>query len=137
MAGIEHKEIRLTLRNQLDTVVGLPAAANRAWENRKFEPPTDTWIRETFLPNEEGLVANQLLEALGFVVYDVFHPEGEGTEDAEDLADDIVQAFVHGTTINGSVDVTIDRAERQPGSLESEWYMIPVRISWRAYAPRT
>lgn len=127
---IEHRQIRATLRAQLLTVPGLPAA--KSWENRGFQPPSGAdWVRETYLPGGEWQSASDALTCVGLVQYDLFTPADSGTEAIEDLADAIKSAFRPPQSLSG---VVIERAERLPGRVDGPWYMVPVRIGWRAHA---
>ena len=128
---IDHKEIRQGFRAVLLTVSDLPA--NRSWENREFTPPTGTeWIRETLLPSDESVSASDTITAIGTMQYDVFWPFGGGTEGAETLADAIKAAFEPNTTI--STHAHVYRAERLAGRVDDNWYIIPVRLTYRAHA---
>lgn len=127
---IDHRTVRSKLREQLLTVAGLPSA--RSWENRNFKPPTgEKWVRETYLPGDERQSANDMVEAVGVVQYDLYCPAGAGTEEIEDLADAIKEAFKPSSVV-GSL-VRIDRSERLPGRQEPKWYSVPVRVSWRVH----
>ena len=131
MADIDHKVIRQGLRTILLTVPGLPT--NKSWENREFTPPTNTaWIRETLLPSDEGVSASDTITAIGTMQYDVFWPFGGGTEDAETLADAIKNTFKPDTTITSNAYTY--RAERLAGRVDENWYIIPVRLTYRAHA---
>ena len=131
----DHKAIRQALRTQLLTVSGLPAG--KQWENKSFTPPTDgsPWLREQLLPAGEEFVASSMWEATGLAQYDLFYPLGDSSEDADTLADAIKRVFRPPQTIGSSTKVNIDKAERDAGQIaDSVWYMVSVRITWRAYA---
>ena len=131
----DHHAIRLALRKQLLTVSGLPAA--KQWENQTFTPPTDgsPWLRETLLPAGEQFVASSMWEATGLVQYDLMYPMGDSIEDPDALADAVSQVFRPPKTIGSATKVIIDRAERGAGQVtDNVWYMLSVRIRWRAYA---
>lgn len=129
---IDDVAVRAALRAVLLTVSGLPSAI--AWENRKFQPPNNApWVRETYLPGIEFQSANDLVQGDALVQYDVIFPAGSGTETAEALANDIKAAFKPANAIGP--DIGIVRSERDPGRTEDDiWYVIPVRITWRAFS---
>ena len=127
---IDHKALRQGILTILLTVSGLPS--ERSWENREFTPPTTEWIRETLLPSDESVSASDTITAVGTMQYDVFWTFGDGTEDAEDLADAIKEAFEPNTTI--STHAYVYRAERLAGRVDDNWYIIPVRLTYRAHA---
>ena len=136
MSGIDHKALRLALRAILLTVSGLPSA--RAWEARTFEPPNPPapWLRETLIPGSERLIATNNIMELGIYQLDLYHPEtDEGTETVEALADAVKTAFR--PTTNISTFGVVERAERLGGRRDHPWYIIPVRISYRAHGVNT
>lgn len=136
---IRHKDVRLNLRNQmLDNVGGLPAS--RSWENVDFTPPagdenTDPsdWIRETYLAGDDRLRGINKLQSDGVYAIDLFTPRDNGTNEIEDLADDIKTAMKAGTSL-ANPSVQIVRASRGQGRPDGDWYMIPVRIAFRTFA---
>lgn len=150
---LDHQGIRVTFRRVL---LGMthelkPDGSRFAWENAKFTPPEPTfddpkgclWVRETYLPAVEKEVSFGYLELNAIMQYDVFGPAGGGTEKPAILAKAIGDAFGPGTGLTAigpsgePVQISLIRAE--PGSgYESAfdnhvWYMIPVRITFRAY----
>ena len=136
---IRHKNVRLNLRNlMLDNVSGLPT--ERSWENVDFEPPAgdetsdpSDWIREKYMAGDDVLRANNRLQSDGVYAIDLFTPRDTGTNELEDLADDIKSAMKAGTSLSGP-SVQIVRASRGEGRQSGDWYMIPVRISFRTFA---
>ncbi len=135
---IDHEEVRLTLRSRLLEVAGVNPRYVE-WENRHFTPPSGkVWVRETLIPNLERQVATDLLEAIGLVQYSVFGAAGGGTDVVGALARSIGDAFKPGSSIVGATTVNVRRSEVLPGGVTKDraYFMVPVRISWRAYAPR-
>lgn len=129
---ISHKNVRLALRNILLGVAGLPA--QQAWENRDFTTPEDSdWIRDTYLAGDDILRANNRLVSNGIYAVDIFTPRGNGTEEIEDLADDIKSAFKAGTQV-ADPDIQIIRSNRGTGEPDGNWYKMPVRIAFRTFA---
>lgn len=130
---IRHKNIIATLRtNLLDNVNGLPS--DRSWENKEFnKPESNDWIRETYLPGDEVLSANGRTELPGVYAIDLFTKRGNDVDQVSDLADDIKEAFKP-TTSFSNPDITIERATRGTGDESGDWYMIPIRISFRTFS---
>lgn len=129
---IDHKLIRRELRRQLLTVHSLPELI--AWENRVFTPPNPPvpYIRETYLPGAEILVATNQIQIVGIVQYDVFVPARSGTEYAERMAASIRDVFAPASSLAGFL--AIDRSELLPGRVDDVWYFVPVQVNWRTYA---
>jgi hypothetical protein len=133
-------DIRIALETQLLTVTGLPASAQRAWENVRFEPTTGTtWVQATVLPAESrpavmGGDPQQLYTGLFQV--DIFTPEGEGPAEAETLADNVRLAFaVDDVFTSGSVNVRFRYSERIPAPHSPPWYRARVNVAWYTYRP--
>jgi hypothetical protein len=135
--AIVHNAIRKALRNRLMTInASFFVIANVAWENRPFNPPTESlWIRETYLPNLENLVATNQVQAVGIVEYAVFYPLLKGTERAEEVAEAIKALFKPASDVAGFI--AIDRSERERPRIEDPWWVVPVSISWRTYSTNT
>lgn len=132
---ISYSELRAGIRNVLLAVnsPNMPSSDNIAWENRAYKPKVDTpWIREKLLPGLERQVASQTLRGVGLMQLDLFWPAGKGTEDAEDLADDIKDAFPPVTTVG--THSLVYRAERLPAITDAEWHQIPIRLTWRVHS---
>lgn len=126
---ISYRAIRSVLRAHLLSLPNLPDAA---WENRSFTPTLGTpWMRETLLPADERQTASDTLQALGLTQFDVVYPADSGTETAEDMADTIKHHFRPPQVVGG---VVIERADRLPGRIDGAWYMVPIRIHWRAHS---
>ncbi len=139
--AIDHRKVREIMRKQLIAATpNLPPSSRRAWENRKFTPPSPdsklTWIREHYMIVDEHLPAWNLLESNVIIQYDVVAATGRGTEACDDIAKEIREAFKPATNLTGKSDITviIDRSEMSPPLSDEVWYFIPVRINIRTYA---
>jgi hypothetical protein len=131
---IRNSELRAGFRNILLGMNNpdLPAEENIAWQNRGYKPtPGTPWLRETLLPGAERLVANSLMQGVGIMQYDVLWPANQGTEEAEDLADDIKATFAPFTRVTSGAQSF--RAEVLPAIQDEKWYQVPVRITYRVF----
>jgi len=132
---IDHRNIRQKFRTQLLTVTTLPVEARRSWEGRSFEPPDPPamWIAEKLIPISETLPANNTIEFVGIMQYRVYTPGNKGTEGAEDLVKAIGDAFKPATVVGALAP--IDATQRLTGfyTEKNAWYVIPIRIRFRAY----
>lgn len=157
---IDKNGVRLALRKIL---VGLDAVAkgaislpnlqtNFAWENVDFVPPevnprdvvSCLWIKEGIAWGQERQITLGYLEQISIASYDVYTPAGAGTEDAENLAKALGDTFQPGTgaIVDGSltpsgeqIQLSIVRSEAGSGHKlqDGPWYVVPVRITFRAY----
>ncbi|MBD3615847.1 MAG: hypothetical protein HUJ22_04675 [Gracilimonas sp.] len=128
-----NKEIRKALRTKLVSIPGIPDEDNQAWQNKVFEPTDGTpWIRETLLPSDERMTANNEKEAVGIYQIDYFVPIGESVYDAEDLADAIKNAFKPTTVLSGFL--RIERSRLLPGNTSGPWYKISVVIDYKCFS---
>ena len=115
-----------------------------AWENRRFEPPTDGdyWVRESTQVILEHHPAFELNWVEGRTVFDVFYPAGaktNATERIEDLLQLIADAYEKRSSLtnNGTV-VGISSVRRSTGvKADDAWWMASVSIYWRTYSPAT
>lgn len=127
-------DIRSALRSHLTTLSDLPDVA---WENQVYQSiEGTTFLRETMIPADEMMQANNERMALGIYQVDVFSPYGGSIKKAEDLADEIKDHFHPGQVIahpsqNGRV--SIDKAAILQGNSEPPWYHIVIRINYRAH----
>lgn len=125
-------DIRSALRGQFETTTGLPAAAQRAWENQVFTPTLGTaWVREKFMPSSGRLTGTGTRTIMGTVQWSAFWPTGKSVKDADTLADAIVAAFNPPLSLAGLVHVY--RSERLAALDEPNWYHIPVLVYWRVH----
>jgi hypothetical protein len=137
--AIDHRKVREVMRTRLlEAVPNLPPAARRAWENRKFKPPSPEsklpWIREHYIVVDERQVATNMLGTSAIVQYDVVAPTGKGTEAVDDLTKEIREAFKPGVGLQGKgIEIAIDRSEGSSPIVDEIWYFVPVRINIRTY----
>lgn len=130
--------IRSAIEQGIVAVSGFPA--QRAYENVRFEPNTDTeWARITHIPGEtrgvtlKGESVNRRYSGLFQV--DLFYPSGNGPRDAEIVVDAILDAFKPGDTFtSNSTTVTISYSERNAaGESDEPWYRASVVISYYVF----
>ncbi len=143
MSALDIEETRRLLRNQLLTASPLPVAPFQAWQNRPFETPDATvgneWFRETLIVVSEILTAFELTQVLGTVIYDVFAPNGAGTETIGAITKAIKIVMKPGqnlTDVAAECPIHIVRSTRGAGRTDSQdpaWYTIPVTVFWRAH----
>ena len=131
-------DIRAALEQQVVTVSGFPSAANRAWENVRFEPtPGTTWARMQIIPSAmrpsvRGPSPQILYE--GIFLVDIFAPEGNGANGADALSDAIRNAFtVDDILTENTTAVRFRWSERGQGLIDSPWYQVPVTVNWYSY----
>lgn len=149
MGSVLLRNVRQAIRDRLVSAVNETLDVSKiAWENRAFDPPNpspaDTtakpyWIRETFQVASESLPDSQLHHVVGRTVFDVFYPQGKGTEVVEDVCQEIAAAFESKASVsNQGVIVGIDKVVREPG-LEADdvWWMASVSIYWRTFSVGT
>ncbi len=142
--AIDHRQVREIMRKRLIAAVpNLPPSSRRAWENRKFTPPSPdsklTWVREHYIIVNEHLPATNLIESNVIVQYDVVAATGRGTEACDDIGKEIREAFKPATSLTGKSDITIviDRSEPSPPLSDEVWYFIPIKINIRIYVANT
>ena len=132
---IDISAIRSGFRTILLGIVdpNMPSSDDIAFENRDYDPVVGTaYIRETLIPGVERKVAFAEIQAVGIMQYDLIWPAGKGTEDAEALADVIKNSYAPDTAI--SDHSVVYRAERFQAQSDKKWYVIPVRMTYRAFA---
>jgi len=132
---IDYISIRQGIRALLSAVSdpNMPVEANIAWENRAYKPVSDTpYIRETMIPGTERKVASDEIEVVGITQFDLIWPLGSGTEDIDALGFAIQNAFKPETKITDHAAVY--RTERLTSIQDPKWYMLPIRLTWRAFA---
>ena len=121
-------EIRSALRAHLLQMEDLPGMN---WENQVFTPPNDLpYIRETLLPADEILSANNERTGIGIYQLDLFVPIGYSISAAENLADEIKQHFRPAQSLSG---LQIERSAVGQGNEDPPWYWIPISIDYRAH----
>lgn len=128
---MKHSDIRKGLRSILVGVLSGPVPSI-AFENRGHTPAEGVpWARETLLPNNVRRTAFDLNQLEGIYQVDIFWPSNDGTEIPEDLADDLRDAFLPGTSLTAHANVY--RSERTLSRQEPSWYILSVRVYWRAF----
>ena len=124
-------DIRAAFRQRVADVPGLPT--DRKWENVSFTPTQGTpWIKETFQLTSERQTGSATIETKGVLRFDLYYPADEGVSEADAMADAIKARFAPGTSVNGLAVVI--RAERGTGREETDWYVVPVNLTWRAHS---
>lgn len=147
--AINHRTIRQLMRKHLRLIDDalMPDENHCQWEGRKYTPVAgENWLRETYMPVTDRKVATGLIGTETTVQYDVYGPQGEGTERIEDIAKAIAAQFESGTSLTdgAGLNIAIDRAERgalrDGGSLNEEqgaWVFVPVQVRIRSYVSTT
>ncbi len=136
------QDIRGALHAQAITAAGFPASNQIAEEGMPFTPtPGTTWVRLTFRPVQQRpfALAGQggVKGHKGTYLVDVYAPAGNGTADAESLADAVRDVFLPATRLAlDSEHIIIDYAERAPALLGADWSTVPVTIGWRCFSRR-
>lgn len=140
---IDNWLVQQAFREKVITVNYMPDEQFRAWENKVFQPVKgERWIRETFMPGDERLKANNEIEGTGICQYDYFVPIGASIKDAKKFADSVKEAFKPTSVLDGIV--RIDRSYiiggskgtsgYQSESQESEWYKISILIDYVTFS---
>ena len=132
---IDYTAIRQGIRVILTSLPSpyMPSSNNMAWENRAYTPePSTPWLRETLIPGSERKVATDEIQVVGITQLDLMWPLGKGTEEVEALGLAIQNAFKPETKV--ADHAVVYRTERLTGINDEKWYMVPVRLTWRAFA---
>lgn len=136
-------QIRSAMRSHLLDMDGLP---DINWENQIFTPSVDEdgnslpYIRETLLPANESLTANNERTGIGIYQLDLFVPVGYSIATAENLADSIKNHFRPAQTVGS---VILERAAVGQGQNfgagqdVSPWYFIPIFVDYRVHQTNT
>lgn len=134
MASV-YKDIRAALESNLSLVTDVPSIA---YENVNFNPTTGqnylvvSFIPVTRRPAVRGLNPQQRYD--GLLAVNCYVPEGSGPAAADTLANNVMEAFEATTKLtHNDTTVYLDYAERERGSVEGSWYLVPVTIGWYAY----
>lgn len=138
---LDRAKIRRTMRTQLKTVEGVPDFGTRChWENRDFTPPDPTtkdvmWLKETLIPINERMQANNTIVFDGMMVYDLYVPRGRGTALVDKLAKAIGDKFKPATSLVDACKLHIRRSETGTGHSDETkvWYVLSVIITITAY----
>jgi len=133
------QDIRQALETRLSAISGFPGAANRNWENVRFDPTEGTtWARMILVPDTSRPAAMgpspQIRHDGTFLV--VLHfPEGTGPGDADSLADAVRAAFTVDDVLTvGTTNVRFEWSERNDGLLDAPWYVVTVTVKFYTYA---
>lgn len=109
-----------------------------AWPNTHYKPDIGTgYFRPTLLPadvSQAELGEDGRNEHIGLYQVDVIAPIGKGRIAAETNADAVLRRFRRGTLITyRGITVRCDAAKTLPGRSETDWFILPVQIDYRAY----
>lgn len=129
-----NSKISAALATQLDTL-GLPTH----WENAKFIPPAgNIYLSETLLSGDTipvGVASAASDEFGGVYQVLVYAPADANKGAARSTADDVAAAFQRGDRlVYDGVTVTIQRTTQNPAFMSGERFVIPVSITYRAFA---
>jgi len=157
-----YDDIRAALEVKLDGVSGIPSVAwenltfTRTTGQSYVAPRLIPTVRE---PAVRGL--NPQIYYQGLFRVDCYVPEGLGPKAADDLVDKIIDAFEATTSIyyepstnsiltesgafittesgkkvllDGVINLSIRRAEREQGISDGAFFMVPVNVSWYIYS---
>lgn len=135
MASV-YDEIRSALETQLAGISGIPSIA---WENVTFTRTTgQSYVKPRLFPTvrepaHRGLNPQQYYQGLFRV--DCYVPEGAGPKAGDELANLIIDNFEATTDLSsGSTNVCIRYAEREQGTPDGAFFMIPVNIGFYTYS---
>lgn len=128
-----HQDIRNALEGELSNVSSLPADVDP--ENVHFDPTTGTeWVRIRLQPTQRRpttIGPNPNKRAQGIFLVDVFRPQNEGPESAEQIADDVLQQFEPGKVLKqNNRRIHVQWSERAQARSDPPWYMVPVSVAW-------
>ena len=126
--------VRIALETQLASTLGSFAIA---YENRQYNPvPGTPYAAPTLMPavpqNPEmgpGYIENGIFQV------SLFYPVNAGSGAAQATAESIRSAFSFGSapTANGTTVNIISTPEIGVARAEDDFFMLPVRIRWRAF----
>lgn len=126
-----YSTIRQSLETHLSNIEGLPTIA---YENVDFKPTVGTpFVTCMMIPVSRraavrGLNPTQRYE--GIFAINCYSNEGSGPASADAIAAKVLDAF-DATTDIGSL--SIEYSERDQGSVDTPWYIVPVNIGWYTY----
>jgi hypothetical protein len=116
----------------LDTYSDLPEVQT---ENRTYHPKEgQNFLRETLMPNDEVLSANGERTSFGMYQIDLFVPIDSSISEAENLADNLKELFKPAQNLSG---VILEKSALLQSKVEKSWYIIPIRVSYRAHQLNT
>lgn len=129
-------EVRKALEVRLNALT--PALAT-AWENARYEPQIGTpYQRVTLLPGvPENPTRGPFVRELGLLQVSLFYPLDKGPAAAEARAKLIKDWFPRALTLtNGGIITIISNTPyNMSGSIDEDWWMLPVRIPYYANIP--
>lgn len=135
---LEHA--RAALRTRLLTTPGLPAAAQRAWENYDFTPTVGVpWVRDALSGGAAELRSvgpRGRVRHEGLYFLDFFHPGDKGMKPSDALVDELVTTtFYPGLQVGyAGLFVTVRRVTRQLPLHEPGWVQVPITVAWYAHS---
>lgn len=134
MASI-YTEIRKVFEQNLNGISGVPAIA---WENVSFDPNTrEAYVQPRLVPSVREPAVRGLSPQIyyqGYYLFDVYTPEGVGPNQADEIADLIIDEFEGSTDItDGTLIIPLRYAERDLGIKEGAFYKVSVRVGWYLY----
>lgn len=129
-----NSKISAALATQLNTL-DLPTH----WENAKFIPPAgDIYLSESLLSgdtNPVGIASASSNEFGGIYQVLVYAPADANKGPARSTADDVAAAFQRGDRlVYDGVTVTIQRTTQNPPFMSGDRFVIPVSVTYRAFA---
>ena len=129
---MSYQVIHQLLDAQLATVPGLPSF--QAENKRTKAGSTSAFSRSTLLPARPDLLSigvNSVAELRGLYQVDLYYPTGEGTANADAMADAIVAAFPRSVQLeSGAVNVRVRMVWRQAAQVIDTFYSCPVVVEW-------
>lgn len=130
---IEDWQIREAFRAAVILAPDVPAEDNFNWQGRKFErPDNERWIRETLLPADEALSANDETRQVGSMQFDYFFPMVNfDIKDAELKAAKIKKHFKTSKVLSNGV--RCEKAQLLQGRPDGAWYQIPILVDYAIY----
>lgn len=133
--ALPYKNIRKVFEEILANIPGVPAIA---WENVSFEPTsTEPYIQPRLVPTRREPAVRGLNPQMyyqGYYLFEVYVPEGSGPNLADELADTLITTFEATTDItDGTTIIPLRYAERDLGTKEGAYYVVPVRVGWYVY----
>ncbi|QIQ65286.1 hypothetical protein 19_00017 [Pseudomonas phage Epa19] len=113
-----------------------------AYENTKFDQPTDTpWCSVFILPNQPRVASLGIGgtdEHTGIMQVDVNYPTESGMQDILADVDAVADYFTAGRRlVYNAQEVIVRSCGRSPGRKVDGWYRISLTIDWYAQTPRS
>lgn len=131
-------EIQDALQNLVNEALSDTAVKVIGENDRGKATVGETWAQCTLLPamtRRVELGLNGRSEYSGLFQVNFFLPAQTGSAAGNEYADKLAMAVKDSPTIDvGDFSVHLLTVSRQPPRQETDWYMIPVRLEWRAYA---